>query len=497
MDYIEQSLPSNLDAETACLGAVLLDSDCLSQIERVLKPNDFYSHFHRLVYSAFLSLQSKGSVIDSILTAEEIKREHGESVLLNHGGAVRIAKLAIGLPHFSDVSVYTSLVKELSVARTAIRMFTARTRDLLDRDLSIKSVIEKTEQQILSLNNEVNGDTTATESIGFTSMYDIVPSLYEQFERYHRGESTGVKTGMRPLDTMLDGGGLQPKATYVIGGAEKSGKTSLALEWVRSIVIEQGLCVPVITLEMSKETMAKRLYSMHTGIPFYRFRPGFYDTESDPMYTKAVDGLKDFANYPFLIADNIFTMSQIERFCFRAVEDGFKPGGVRVGAVVLDYLQLITLDTLKAGNREQEVSKISRAIKMLAANLDVPVIVLSSLNRVGLTEGQEPDTFNLRDSGSLAFDAEAVLFLHNPSYVPGKPYQPKEVTDINLIVARQRNGPSGRIPLKFIGPYMSFMTEQQYTRNSNTGAETNSSAHEQEKSLASLWEEDDSEYRDS
>jgi len=194
------------------------------------------------------------------------------------------------------------------------------------------------------------------------------------------------------------------------------------------------------------------------------FRPGIYDSPENPVYSRAKKGLEEFAKIPIEIADDLYGFDQIRRFLLRRVEQGRKPGQIPVGLIVIDYMQLISNLSEKQMTREREVSSTSRGLKQLSGELGVPLAVLSSFNRVGLTDGVEPDVYNLRDSGSIAFDAEAVILLHNPSYIPGKPYIPKAVTDYVLIGARQRNGPSFRTPLKFIGKYMQFMTESQYAR---------------------------------
>lgn len=500
-EYLDKPLPSSDEAEQVCLGSVILNNEVMERVIKFLDPHDFYSPVNRKFYEAMVELYNDGEQPIGPITISETLKTHNVQPE-TYGGAARITNLAMGLPSLSEIDKYVKIVKTHSAARDAIRLCNAITRDLLAGDVDTQEVLDKAEHRILQLNNSVSVEKTGSIE-GFVSVNEIVPTIREQFERYHRGETTGVPTGMKPLDDMLDGGGLQKKATYVLAGAEKTGKTSLALEWVRSITIDQGKCVPVVTLEMSKETMTKRLYSMHTGIPYYMFRPGFYDSANDNPYTRAIQGLDKFAKYPFRIADSLFTWSQIQRYCTRLVEDGHKEENPEVGAIVLDYLHLITLDTTNSPNREREVGQISRNIKMLSSDLEVPIIALSSLNRVNMAEGQEPEPYNLRDSGSLAYDAEAIMFLHNPAYKPGKPYEPREVTDMVLIMSRQRNGPSGRIPLKFIGPYMSFMTESQFAQHfagtvkTASMPESKGSLFDREQVTEKLWEADDDEWQDS
>lgn len=286
--------------------------------------------------------------------------------------------------------------------------------------------------------------------------------MAQQFDNYKNNISSGVKTGMDKLDQMLDGGGLQEGGLYLVGASEKAGKTSLALQWGMEVAYNQGYEVDVVTTEMAKATLAKRLFSQYTGIPYSVFRPGFYGK----FYLKAMKDLIAFSEIPIRIGDRLRTVEVISNRLRRRVENGHRKGQRQVGLGIIDYMQLIELDNATKKNRTDVVAEISRRFKLLATELGIPLVIMSSLNRLGMTEGQRPDTFNLRDSGTLAFDAEAVFFLHNSLYVPGKKYVPQEITDIDLIVSRQRNGPTGDIPLKFIGPYMQFMTESQYAKYS-------------------------------
>jgi replicative DNA helicase len=492
--FLDKSLPSDIEAEQFCLGTVLLNNEVMDDLVKTLVPKDFYSPLHRDFYSAMIELHNAGHSIDPINISHELKR--GSRKPASYGGLATITALTEFAFFAENLNDHIKKIKTLSVARETIRTCNATIRDLLAEDVEPAEVLEKAESRILTLNNSLVADRV-DQVIGFTDVRDISDEVREQFYRFHSGESSGVRTGMKPLDDILDGGGLQGGASYLVAGVEKSGKTSLVLEWVRDIAVNQNRIAAVATLEMSKATMFKRLYSMHTGIPYFMFRPGFRDSGTDKVFTKAIEGLDKFSEYPIKIADSLFNMSQIRRYCSRLAEEGLK-AGTPLGVVVLDYLQLINLDTVKAQTREREVATISREIKLLASELGVPVVVISALNRAIVEDG-EPDTSNLRDSGMLAYDAEAIMFVHNPAYKPGKPYEPKEVTDIILNVARQRNGPTKRIPLKFIGKFMSFMTEMEFNKlfghGLNGDTPRSKGEHEQEQqNLESIWEEDDAEW---
>lgn len=496
-DLLDKPLPSSEESEQVLLGATLLDNDVFETIYREIVVEDFYSPLHRRIYGAMVELFETQQLIDPIKIGEILKREGSlESV----GGIGNITDLAFGLPHnIKNIDEYIKLVKGHSVSRALLRICNTASGAVLHGQDPIASILEDMEAQVLNASTKLHSESKV-ESKAFFSLSDITPSLYTQFQNYHDNVSTGVRTGMDEVDEMLDGGGLQPGGLYVVAGGEKVGKTSVALDWAYDIAAKQGFHVPIVTLEMSKETLAKRLFSAHTGIPYYMFRPGLYDAPGASMYSKAIDGLQSFANIPISIADKLYSFDQIARHCRRMVEQGHKSGKL-VGAIIIDYLQILQV-LGKTMGRTEEVAKISRSLKVLSSELEVPLIVLSNLNRDGLGEGQEPDAKNLRDSGTIAFDAEALFFIHNPSYVPGKPYEPKEITDMNLILSRQRNGPVGRIAVKFIGPYMQFMTTKQYNihfGDTNTDKKLPQSTGEkmtQEKAMLDMWDtEDDDDWK--
>jgi replicative DNA helicase len=460
--FLEKALPSNEDAEKVILGSIQLYNECGEYAFRSLVPLDFYNPFHRHVFQAMLDLWQLERQIDPI-TITEIMKLGGLDPMV-FGGTTRITDLSMGLPHFSDISEYVDIVKSNSVRRSTIRLCNTITNEMLAGEDPVASVLELAESKLLTLNNRVHAEDVGNVDKGFWDIGDIVPTLEQQFKDYHAGIASGAATGMKELDEMLDGGGLQPGGIYVVAASEKTGKTSLALDWAYHAVTQQDLTVPIVTLEMSKENMAKRLYSAHAGIPYYMFRPGFYDSGTDKSYTRAIEGLTAFGKFPIKIADRLFGFTEIARNVRRVVEIGQKTGKP-VKYVIIDYLQLIGDDvTGKGTTREQEVSRISRNLKKLAADLGIAIVIMSSLNREGLKEGAEPGPLNLRDSGAIAFDAEALMFLHNPAFIPGKPYEARQITDITFILSRQRNGPTGRFNLKFIGPYMQFMTEVQYRK---------------------------------
>lgn len=480
---LDKSLPSNEDAEQVILGAILLDNSVADAALQSLRHEDFYSPLNRMYFESIKNLYQGSESIDPIKIGEEMKSRGIDPT--NFGGVSSITNLTLGLPHFHNIDEYVKIVKEHSVARQVIRACNQITGALLAGQEAVPEVLAEAESSILKISTSLYTNKPQ-EVKGFWTLAEIAPEIMTQFENFNKGVSSGCPSGMPELDRMLDGGGFQGGGTYLVAAGEKVGKTSLALDWGWNGAVVENVTVPIITMEMSKVNLAKRLYSSAEGIPYFMFRPGFGDSATNKVYTKAVEGLTNFAKYPIQIADRLFGFLEIARHLRRVCEQAQKVGQP-VKFAIIDYLQIITYDAGKTSNREREVAGISRGLKELAMELDIALIIMSNLNRTGLTEGQEPDTFNLRDSGTLAFDAEAVMFLHNPAYVPGKPYEPQKITDINLILSRQRNGPTGRIPLKFMGEYMQFMTESQYRKVLGGTETTLTQEADQDARLDALW----------
>jgi replicative DNA helicase len=456
---VEKPLPSEMDAEKALLAMVFLNSSTLDMFREFLRPEDFYNPTFKAIYQSMLGLQ----IITPITIMSEAKRLGLENLI---GSVAVVSGLVAGyLPEREEeIITYAQSIKAASVARQEIHACQKRIADLMAYEEPVEIILERGEARTAALTIELTQHRDRNQRIGFWDLEELVPEMHQQFEDYHEGKSNGVKTGMSEIDNKLDGGGLQPGGVYLIAGGEKVGKTSLALSWLIEGAMTQQLRCDVVTAEMYKITMAKRLYSAWSGIPYYMFRPGMFDSPEFAAFTKAITGLAKFGKLPIGIADKLRTTGQIWK-ALRKRRDAAHKRGLKYGFAVIDYIQLLELDgDMNKAQRVEVVTRVSRDIKLMANDLEIPIVAMSSLNRIGLTENQIPDTFNLRETGTLAFDAEAVMVLHNPAYVPGQPYQSQEITPITLHMIRQRNGPSGVFPLKLIGPYMQFMSESQFAK---------------------------------
>jgi len=466
--YLNKPLPSNNEAEKAILGSILLNNDLIDEaLKSETKPGQFYSPFHNRVFNAMLIIRDRGDVIEPIAIGEELKKE---GRLDSYGGVAAIANLTYGLPHFNNINQYLKLVREKWLARQLIKKCYEIASETLAEEEPLSEQLERAEKRIFAISNRLYQGSTEKRK-GFYDLDELAPMMRERFINFHKGIGTALPTGITPYDAMLDGGGLNKKGLYIFAGKAKAGKTALVLGILYYIAKHFGVRVLSASLEMDKIQQAQRVFSQHAKIPYGFFRKGFH---GEP-YEIALKRLKDFSKLPISISDSLFTIGDIRTHFRRKVEQGLKPGQTPVGVGLLDYMQLVELDEVRHKGPEDRVaavSKVSRECKHMANELDIPIIAISSMNRLGFdsTDG-EPDPDNLMQSSQLAYDAEAITFVHNPNLVRGQKYIPKEVEDINMILSRQRNGPTGTVPMKMIGKMMQFMTPEEFNRLIN-GSQT-------------------------
>lgn len=493
--YLEKPLPSSPESERVILGGILLDNRLMEEAYHKVSAEDMYSPLHRRVYKAMTTLFDKGLRIDPILIGEEMKKDAGSLEAI--GGIGTITNLTYGLPHFSNIAEYAKIVKDKAVARNLIKACNEIISETLAEEMPIENTLLTSENKVMALATERARGLGNVQSLDYIPLSEIAPILQNQFTAFNEGLTNGISTGMPEVDIMLDGGGLQGGGLYIVMGAEKSGKTSLALDWASDISINQGFWSLINTAEMKKETLAKRMFSAYSGIPYYAFRTGFSDTKEHKWFTEAQQKLKIFGQKPVAISDKQDTMAKVRRYMRRKVEHGLRPGNVPVKVGVIDYAQLMELDDNSYKmNDTEKIGKVSREAKLLASELDIPIVMMTSMNRTGLgverdSDGNKRaimgDTNNMRGNQQIAFDAEAVFLVHNPAYIPGEIYVPQDVTDIQLIILRQRNGPTGMIPLKFIGQYMQFMSESQYNKFFGSGRVTNVDTEKMKAELEDAW----------
>ena len=435
--FLERPLPSSEDSERAILGAILLDNSLISQAVEQLKPEDFYSPLHRRIFGAMIGLFETSKTIDPILIGEELKKDGSiESI----GGVSTITNLTYGLPHFSDLTGYIDVVKDKSVMRSLIRTCNQITSEALEEEDEARVVLDHAEQMIFALAERRTQD-------GFSHVQPVAERVLAKVEEYSKREThalTGLATGFRELDEMTSG--LQPSDLIIVAARPSMGKTALCLTMAQNAAISEKAVVGFFSLEMSKEQLVMRMMSSEAKVDASRFRRGILSREEWERLARAIGTLSDAR----LFIDDTPGISVLE---MRAKSRRLAAEQKKLDLIVVDYLQLMGHGG-RAESRQQEVSQISRELKGLAKELNVPVIALSQLSRAPEARNPpKPMMSDLRESGSIEQDADVVAFIYREDY-----YKP---TDENagmaeLLISKQRNGPTGTIKLAFLKEFTRF-----------------------------------------
>lgn len=439
--YLEKPLPSSEESERVILGAVLLDHDVMAQAIEHLKPDDFYSPFNRRVFAAMSVLFAKGSKIDPVLVGEEMKREGS---LEAFGGVPAITNLTFGLPHFSNVEDYIKVVHDKSVVRQLIRACSAITSEALAEEEDADIVLDRAEQQIFNL-----AEARTHES--FSQIEPIAQGVLARIRERREGGAadglTGLSTGFRKFDDITSG--LQRTDLIIVAGRPAMGKTALCLTIAQNAALRSNAVVAIFSLEMSKEQLVTRMLASESHINAVRFRTGgrLFANESDRL-DEAVAKLSAAR----IFIDDSPAISALE---IRAKARRLKAQEKGLDLIVIDYLQLMGTGSRRAENRQQEVSQISRELKALAKEMDVPVLALSQLSRAPESRNPpRPVMSDLRESGSIEQDADVVAFIFRQDYYDKEPSEHEGMAE--LIVAKQRNGPIGDVRLVFLKDFTRF-----------------------------------------
>jgi replicative DNA helicase len=437
-------VPHNLEAERALLGSILLDNSALNLALEGVGKDDFFSEAHRVTFEKMVAISEKNRTIDLVTLSEELSKE---GQIERAGGAAYLAALTDGVPIGSSLAVseYSRIVKDKSIMRRLINA----SHNLISRcmegaddpdtliDLAQSQVFDIAEQKVPS---------------GFSNIRDIVKSSFGTIDvLFDRGQRvTGIETGFVDLDNMTSG--LQPGELVVVAARPSLGKTALALNVAAHAAIKNHKTVGFFSLEMSKESLVIRLLCSEAETDSHRLRSGFSSREDWGKLTRALGRLADA---PLLIEDTpALSIMQIRAKARRLkMEKG-------LDLMVVDYLQLVSGQG-RFENRTQEVSYISRGLKSIAKELRVPVLALSQLSRAPEQRpGQRPQLSDLRESGSIEQDADVVIFIFRERKAAEESEAEGEVDrrgiETKLIVGKQRNGPTGDIPVVFMRPYAKF-----------------------------------------
>ncbi len=429
---IDRLPPQSLEAEQSVLGSILIDRDAIVEVAEFLRPADFYREANGRIYAAMLELFEQREPVDIVTVAEVLERS---DALDGVGGRTYISSLSNQTPTAVHAVQYARIVERKAVLRNLIGAAGRIASIGYEDPAEIQEAIDRAEAELFSVSER-------RVSAGFAELKSL---LHEAFDRLdylhsHRGEISGVRSGFAELDAMTTG--FQRSDLVVLAARPSVGKTSFALNIAEHAAVRDGKSVGIFSLEMSKEQLVLRLLSSVGDIDSQRLRTGFLE---DLDFNRVANAMTQLSEARVYIDDtpNISTMELRTKARRLQAEAG-------LDLVIVDYLQLMQATTVsRDANRVQEVSEISRGHKALARELSVPVIALSQLSRQPeMRESKEPRLSDLRESGAIEQDADLVLFLWRERE-RGQEDQDGDIEEINLHLAKHRNGPTGRMKLMF------------------------------------------------
>lgn len=423
--------PQNTDAEASLLGAILIDSDALIKIADKVSAEDFYDERHRYIYEAILKLYDAHSPIDVLTLSNQLK---ATGVLDTVGGSSYLTELTNFVPTASHVEQYAEIVAQKALRRRLIKAAQDIAALGFNETNELQSLIEDAEVRLFEVSQQhIKQDITSLETI-LSESFDRLDDLH-----HDKGKLRGIPTGFKDLDKML--AGLQKSDLFVLAARPSMGKTALALNLAHNIAVQSNAPVLMFSLEMSKEQLVDRILAIESGVNAWSLRTG---NLTDVDFEKIGQAMGTLSEAPIFIDDSpSITVSELRT---KARREAHKH---ELGLIIVDYLQLMSGGGKfgSSDNRVQEISEISRGLKSVARELNVPVLALSQLSRsVESRSPQIPQLADLRESGSIEQDADVVAFIYREEY-----YNPdsdrRNITDI--FIKKHRNGPTGNIELYF------------------------------------------------
>ncbi|TYP75363.1 replicative DNA helicase [Paenibacillus methanolicus] len=430
--------PQNTEAEQAVLGAVLIQAESLVTAMERLRSEDFYTPSHQLIYEAMVELGEANQPIDLVTLTAHLQ---GKQQLEEVGGVSYLAKLAGAVPTAANVDYYAQIVEEKSLLRRLIRTATQIVSNGYAAAEDVGIMLNEAEQRILELSNR-------RSSSGFVSIRDVLMEAFERVEILYsnKGTSTGIPSGFVDLDKMT--AGFQRNDLIIVAARPSVGKTAFALNIAQNVGVRAKETVAIFSLEMSAVQLVNRMICAESNVDAGRLRTGYLEGDDWEKLTMAISALSEAQIY---IDDTPgITVADIRAKCRRLKKER------GLGMILIDYLQLIQGRGKAGENRQQEVSEISRTLKQIARELEVPVIALSQLSRgVEQRQDKRPMMSDLRESGSIEQDADIVAFLYRDDYYD-KESEKKNI--IEIIIAKQRNGPVGTVELAFLKSFNKFVS---------------------------------------
>jgi replicative DNA helicase len=434
--------PHDLDAERAVIGAMLVSETAVAVVAERLAAEDFYSEVHRIIYGAMMRLYSRGEPIDQLTLTNELRSVNEFERI---GGRPYVFQIVESVPTAANAGRYADIVRGKALLRAIIDVGSRITEDAFREPEDVSEALDSAEQLVYGVSNRTLRERLAPVSELAPGALEMIQRLYEQ-----EGEVTGVETGFEDLDRLTTG--FHKSDLIILAARPAMGKTALSLNAIWHASGEKKMPVAIFSLEMSKEQLVQRLISQTTRIPAQALRSGNVKAEDWP---KLVRGVAEVSRAPIWIDDTAgVTLMEIRAKVRRLASQLNVAGEMPLSLVVVDYLQLMVGQGNRAENRQQEIAEISRGLKVLARDLDVPVLAIAQLSRaVEARHDKRPLLSDLRDSGAIEQDADMVMFLYRDEYY-NSDSDDKGIAEV--IVGKHRNGPTGKVQLAWMEQYTKF-----------------------------------------
>ncbi len=433
--------PQDIVAEKSLLGALMISNDTLPEILTILRPRDFYEQRHQDIFQAMLDLYDRHQPVDLLTLTSELKTK---KKLKDIGGATYLTELSNFVPAASHAKAYADIIEKASVRRRLIKAGTEIANRAYEDDAVADSLIGEAERQLFEVSDKI-------VKSDYVPMEELLADAFDRIEELHKnkGALRGLKTGFRDLDKKT--AGFQKGDLVIIGARPAMGKTTFAQNLAYNIASINKKGVLFFSMEMAANEIIDRMISDVSGVDNWKMRTG---NLTDEEFSKIGDALGEMDEIPIYIDDtSSMTIVELRNKARRAMHDH------DIGIVIVDYLQLIQGSDRYKGNRVQEVTEISRGLKILARELEIPVIALAQLSRnVTGRDDPRPVLSDLRESGSIEQDADLVMFLHRPDYYRQNDDNYEETHITELLVAKHRHGAVGKIELYFHPELLRFMS---------------------------------------
>lgn len=431
--------PQSLDAEMSLLGAVLIDEEVLADISEHVTVKDFYDKRHATIFGGMMKLYEHHRPVDLLTLTDQLKKKDELEAV---GGSAYLTELTNYVPTAAHAESYAEIVAQKAVRRRLIKASADISELGYDEQTTTQELLEKAEAELFSVSDQsLKQDLVSIESI-LTESFDRIEELHR-----NKGQLRGIRTGYKDLDNMT--AGLQRSDLIILAARPAMGKTTLVTNLAYNVATIAKLPVLFFSLEMSKEQLIDRMLADASGVDSWNIRTG---NLSDDDFSKISEAMGEMAEAPIFIDDTPgLSVLEMRTKARRAAHD--QP----LGLIIVDYLQLMQATVTKNGNRVQEISEISRGLKLIARELNVPLIALSQLSRA--VESRTPPIpmlSDLRESGSIEQDADIVSFIYRPGYYEPDNPEVQNITD--LIIAKHRNGPVGKVQLYFHPERLRFMS---------------------------------------